>query len=347
MKIREVLSYDDVLLEPKESNILSRSEVNLESFLGPDLDFYLPIISSPMDTVSEASMCIAMADMGALGVVHRYNTIEDQVAIIQEVAQHFPSVSAACPAAAIGITGDFKMRASALAAAGIKILCLDAAHGHHILMERALKDLKDLLGDKIHLMAGNVATRHAFEDLASWGADSIRVGIGGGSICSTRIQTGHGIPTFQSILDCFKADVKRDVKIIADGGMRTSGDIVKALAAGADFVMLGSMLAGTDQAPGEMYTNINGVNVKTYRGMASQEAQHDWRGKIGSNEGISTFIPHKGSVYPILEELKRGIRSGLSYSGCRTLLEFQGAASFVKQTNAGQRESRTHILERA
>ena len=345
MKIQEALSYDDVLLVPRHSDILSRSEVNLQSFLG-NLSFDFPVISAPMDTVTEASMCIAMNDAGGLGVVHRYNTIEEQVEIIKDIINYFPAVHQIRPAAAIGITNDFYERAQALREAGVKILCLDVAHGHHTLMRDALLKLKDLFGEEIHLMAGNVAMCSAFEDLAHWGADSIKVGIGGGSICSTRIQTGHGIPTFHSILQCLKADIDRDVKIIADGGLRTSGDIVKALGAGADFVMLGSMLAGTDQSPGELYTNIHGEQVKSYRGMASQEAQTEWRGKMGSNEGISTFIPHKGSVYPILDELKRGIRSGLSYSGCRSILEFQASATFIKQTNAGQAESRTHILER-
>ena len=345
MKIQEVLSYDDVLLVPRHSDILSRSEVNLQSLLG-NLSFDFPVISAPMDTVTEASMCIAMNDAGGLGVIHRYNSIEEQVELVHEVINYFPAVHQIQPAAAIGITNDFYERAQALHEAGAKILCLDVAHGHHILMRDALLKLKDLFGDEVHLMAGNVAMRSAFEDLANWGADSIKVGIGGGSICSTRIQTGHGVPTFQSVLECSKADIARDVKIIADGGLRTSGDIVKALAAGADFVMLGSMLAGTDQSPGELYTNIQGEQVKSYRGMASQEAQTEWRGKVGSNEGISTFIPHKGSVYPILDELKRGIRSGLSYSGCRSITEFQASATFIKQTNAGQAESRTHILEK-
>ena len=346
MKIREVLSYDDILLVPKFSDIISRSEVNITSRLDSNLVFNLPIIASPMDTVSEAPMCIAMADAGGFGIIHRYNSIEEQVEQVKEIINYFPAIHAPAPAAAVGITGDFLERAQALKEGGVRILCLDVAHGHHSLMVAALQNLKRIFEDKLHLMAGNVATRKAFEDLARAGADSIRVGIGGGSICSTRLQTGHGIPTFQSILDCFGADIKRDVKIIADGGLRTSGDMVKALAAGADFVMAGSMLAGTDHSPGQIYTNIHGDQVKTYRGMASAEAQTEWRGKIGSKEGISTFIPYKGSVHPLLEEFKRGIRSGLSYSGCRTILELQAGATFVKQTNAGQRESQTHILDR-
>jgi len=279
MRIKEVLSYDDVLLIPRHSDILSRTEVSLYSFLSDKLPLNIPVISAPMDTVTEASMCVAMNEAGGLGVIHRYNSIEEQLEIVREVMNYFPPTNQMNIAAAIGITNDFYERAQALVNEGAKILCLDVAHGHHILMRDALLKLKDLFGDQVHLMAGNVAMRSAFEDLAHWGADSIKVGIGGGSICSTRIQTGHGVPTFHSVLECSKAEVDRDVKMIADGGLRSSGDIVKAIAAGADFVMLGSMLAATDQSPGELHTNIHGEQVKSYRGMASQEAQTEWRGK--------------------------------------------------------------------
>ena len=192
-------------------------------------------------------------------------------------------------------------------------------------------------------MAGNVATLEAFNDLADWGANSIRVGIGGGSICSTRINTGHGIPTYQSIHDCSYSN--RDAKIIADGGIKNSGDIVKALAAGADFVMLGSMLAGTDESPGEIFTSGN-KKYKVYRGMASRSAQMDWRGKSSSPEGVSTTIPYKGSVVNILQDVAGNIKSGFSYSGVRDLRELQSKATFLQQTPAGQYESSTHILRR-
>ena len=192
-------------------------------------------------------------------------------------------------------------------------------------------------------MAGNVATLEAFNDLADWGADSIRVGIGGGSICSTRLNTGHGVPTYQSVVDCARSD--RDAKLIADGGIKNAGDIVKALAAGADFVMLGSMLAGTDESPGETFTSEN-KKYKVYRGMASRSAQMEWRGKSSSPEGVSTTIPHKGSVVDILQDITGNIKSGFSYTGATSLEILQSKATFIRQTHAGQLESSTHILRR-
>jgi IMP dehydrogenase len=189
-------------------------------------------------------------------------------------------------------------------------------------------------------MAGNVATLEAFNDLADWGANSIRVGIGGGSICSTRIQTGHGMPTLHSIMECSLSD--RDAALIADGGIRNSGDVVKALAAGADAVMLGSLLAGTSQTPGEEIY-LNGEKHKTYRGMASKDAQIDWRGHFASVEGVSSTVPMKGSVSNVLSEIERGLRSGMSYSGAKTLSELHSKSEFIIQTAAGAAESSTHI----
>lgn len=336
MNIRKVLSFDDVLLTPKKSDICSRQEIDLTSKIG-DFSFKLPIISSPMDTVTEISMASTMNLYGGLGVVHRYNTIEEQVNLC--------SMGAWRRAAAIGVSGEeYLERALALAAVGIRILCVDVAHGHHSLMEEALGNLRDKLGNSVYLIAGNVATLEAFNDLSDWGADAVRVGIGGGSICSTRIQTGHGVPTFQSVLDCSVSD--RETVLIADGGIKNSGDIVKALAAGADFVMLGSLLAGTDESPGSVHSSSNGKKYKVYRGMASVEAQVDWRGEARSLEGISTTIPHKGSVKPILDALAQNIKSGLSYSGSRNIQEFQSKAQFILQTAAGQSESSTHILSK-
>jgi IMP dehydrogenase len=193
-------------------------------------------------------------------------------------------------------------------------------------------------------MAGNIATPDGYKALSRWGANSIRCNVGSGSICSTRVQTGHGIPGLHTIFECAKIKSKNGTKIIADGGIRTSGDIVKALAAGADFVMLGSMLAATTESPGDVIDTGNGLK-KSYRGMASKEAQMDWRGEYSSDEGIATMIDYKGSVKNILPELINGISSGLSYSGSRSIQELQENAMFVRQTTAGLSESRTHILK--
>ena len=333
--IGETVSFDDVLLQPKYSEIESRNQIDISSYLDEYTCLRLPVMSSPMDTVTETEMATAVSSSGGIGVVHRYNTIEEQVALAKKVKGHV--------ACAVGVTGDYEARAASLVEAGCRILCLDVAHGHHALVRTALKTLREELGDKVHLMAGNVATLEAFNDLADWGADSIRVGIGGGSICSTRLNTGHGVPTYQSVVDCARSD--RDAKLIADGGIKNSGDIVKALAAGADFVMLGSMLAGTDESPGEIFTSEN-KKYKVYRGMASRSAQMEWRGKSSSPEGVSTTIPYKGSVVDILQDITGNIKSGFSYTGATSLEILQSKATFIRQTPAGQLESSTHILRR-
>jgi len=404
--MKTALSFDDVLLVPRMSEIESRKDVDLSSVLkytdydeSLDLltgyEFSLPIISSPMDTVTGRDMMRAMHHAGGLGVGHRYCSIEEQVEMVRPTISypfkkkeekpdpkmtakellagkgypfapqwdkvymdphHSPRPSrdddylqdvksfSHTAAAAIGVTGDFLERAQELVKAECKILCIDVAHGHHISVKKALKKLKKQFGDDVVLIAGNVATARAFEHLSDWGADAIRVGIGGGSICSTRIQTGHGVPTLQSIMDC--AESEGDAKIIADGGIRNAGDIVKCLAAGADFAMLGSLLAGTDQTPGQVFTSAEGNKYKVYRGMASAEAQIDWRGKAKSLEGVSTTIPWKGSVKRILKDLEQNIRSGLSYSGAASIDDLYNSAKFIKQTQAGMRESFTHILSR-
>jgi len=339
MDFDQTLSFDDVLLTPKYSDIESRSQVDLASDLDNDHVFKLPVISSPMDTITERHMAIAMQKAGGLGVVHRYNTPEEQAHEVFKAATTYLGPVGA----AVGMTGDYIERAMRCHEAGANILCIDVAHGHHSMMERCIKSLKDEV-PHAHIMAGNVATLEAFDALASWGADSIRVGIGGGSICSTRMVSGHGMPTFQSILDCSRTTY--DTKIIADGGIKTTGDMVKALAAGADFVMVGSMLAGTKETPGETFVGKDQKKYKVYRGMASSAAQKSWRGKSSTPEGVSTTVPYRGSVESILKDIAGGIRSGLSYSGARSLEELRGRASFIRQSNAAQLESNTHILWR-
>ena len=333
--------FDDVLLVPQFSDIMSRSEIELISYLDQRHRFRLPIISSPMDTVTGPEMAKAMSELGGLGIIHRYNTITDQVAMIKSALNNKWAEGNEVVGVAVGVSGDYLQRASLAIKAGAKVICVDIAHGHHALMRHTLLTLKNTFGDNAHIMAGNVATLDAFNDLADWGADSIRVGIGGGSICSTRIQTGHGMPTFQSVIDCARSD--RDVKLIADGGIRTSGDIVKALAAGADFVMLGSLLAGTEETPGSTIFDKGGKR-KVYRGMASKDAQLEWRGHTASEEGVSSTVPYKGELKDVLGSLERGIRSGLSYTGAKNLKELRSKAQFIQQTSAGQRESFTHIM---
>jgi IMP dehydrogenase len=341
-KIIDAICFDDVLLVPQYSTIHSRKEIDLSlEVVNTNQRLSLPIISSPMDTVTECEMAHEMSLAGGLGIIHRYNTIDEQVKILAESIKAGVKI----PAASVGVSGDFLKRARSLVRAGADIICVDIAHGHHILMKEALSALRaDPYIKDVHIMAGNVATLHAFNDLADWGADSIRVGIGGGSICSTRIQTGHGMPTLQSVIDCAKSD--RDALLIADGGLRTSGDIVKAIAAGADMVMLGSLLSGTDESPGDiMHMPTEDRRFKSYRGMASVEAQVDWRGHASSIEGVSTTVDCKGPVSTVLHTLEKGLRSGLSYSGAKNILEFRSRSTFIKQSSSGAVESSTHILK--
>ena len=334
-KIKDTVAFDDVLLVPQYSEVMSRKDIDLSNQLSKSLTLDLPIISAPMDTVVNATMVNTLSDVGCLGVMHRYNDIPDQASMMSRIT--------GTKAAAIGITGDYLDRAATLVSIGVEIICVDVAHGHHVLAKRALKQLRSTVGEDIHIMAGNVATLEAFNDLSDWGADSIRVGIGGGSICSTRIQTGHGVPTLQSVLDCSLSD--RPAKLIADGGIKTSGDMVKALAAGADFVMVGSLLAGTTESPGGV-VYVDEKQFKSYRGMASVEAQIDWRGHASSIEGVSHMVPYRGPVRNIIKNLEGGIRSGLSYSGALNISELQNKAQFIKQTSAGLYESKTHIKAR-
>ncbi len=332
------LTYDDVLLMPQYSDIKSRQEIEVDTVLGGrysrPIHLKLPIISSPMDTVTEAKMANVMNRSGGLGIIHRYCTVDKQARMVRKI-------DAGMKAAAIGVTGDFHDRARALVAMGAGILCVDVAHGHHIKVKKTIAELRKMFKDNIHIMTGNVATPQAFVDLSDWGADSVRVGIGGGSVCSTRIVTGHGMPNFSAIMACAHSDGK--AAIIADGGIRNSGDMVKAFAAGADAVMVGSLLAGTHEAPGEWVEDPTGQRCKKIRGMASSEAQSQWRGWTSVAEGVSRCIPDKGPVKGVVKQLSNGIKSGLSYSGCLDLSIFPAKAEFVMQTSLGMGESVPHL----
>ena len=338
------LTYDDILLVPQYSEIQTRNQVDLQNSLGFHPNLSIPIISAPMDTVTGVDMAVKISELGGLGIIHRYNSIEDQFNMVFDAKAQGANVIGA----AIGVTGDYLERAEQLVKAGVDVICIDIAHGHHSSMRDALKAVKNAF-PTTHIMAGNIATGEAYKELCEWGADSIKVGIGNGSICSTRIQTGHGFPSVSALQECKRqAEYRKKIgfhaaKIIADGGIKNSGDIVKAIASGADFVMLGSLLAGTKEAPGDLITTVEGSR-KVYRGMASREAQNDWRGKSSAPEGISTTIPYKGELESIFSDLVGGIKSGFSYSGAKNISEFQEKAKMIQQTSAGQYESWTHIL---
>lgn len=339
---KAAITYEDILLVPQYSEIQSRSDVDLSSILSTYPELKYPIISAPMDTVTGVDMAIEIDRLGGVGILHRYNTVQEQINMVREVKK----AGARKVGIAVGVIGDFLERVQAAVSIGVDLICVDIAHGHHISMKRALGLLRERYPN-IHIMAGNVATAQGYKDLSDWGADSVKVGIGNGSICSTRIHTGHGVPSVTAIMECSRISetMLYPAKIIADGGIKNSGDIVKALAVGADFVMLGSLFAGTKESPGELITTPNGSR-KVYRGMASREAQTDWRGKSSAPEGISTTIPYKGELEPLFMDLVGGIKSGFSYTGARNISEFQARARFIQQTAAGQQESWTHILSR-
>ncbi len=346
---KEVLSFDDVILEPQYSLLETRKNIDTSvkvCFNNNVLDFKAPIISSPMSTVTEAHMSNAMISQGGLGIIHRYNTIDFQAKLLGYVNHRDYR------AAAIGASGDFKERLAELVKNDLNVVCIDIAHGDHILMEKAITYTRSEY-PHLFVIAGNIATGHAYKRLALAGAHAVRASVGSGSICTTRIQTGHGIPTFQAILDCDEArkeylESGKDWPtpyIIADGGIKNSGDIVKSLAAGADFVMLGSMLSGTRETPGKVIIQ-DGKKVKRYNGMASKVAQKNWKGTYNSIEGVASYVPYKGTTSKVLSEIMSNVRSGMSYSGAQTLEELKVNAVFRKQTNSSHVEGNPHIFNR-
>jgi IMP dehydrogenase len=341
LRAEKALSYDDLLLVPNYSEVKSRVSVKLTSDIG-NYTTKIPIIASCMSTVTDHRMLIAMHKAGGFGIMHRFNSPLEQCEEIQKAK----SAGVNLLAAAVGITGDYLTRAVWLSAAGARVICIDVAHGHHVLVKEAILKIKSYLPD-IFLIAGNVATAEGFWDLSSWGADAVRIGVGGGSICSTRINTGSGIPTAQSIIDCDEISERKNLKtlIIADGGCTCSGDIVKALALGVDYVMLGSLLSGTFECPGPIICKGKRL-YKRYAGMASERAQqNNTKGKVYSVEGVSTLVPYKGMVSNVLEKLTQNIKSGLSYSGANNLQELRVKAKFIQQTTLGAKETGLHIYD--
>lgn len=331
----QAITFDDVLLIPSYNHHESRRIVNTGVTDRQGLlTLALPVMSSNMDTITESNMANFMHSKGGIGVLHRFLTIPDNIKQFKACeGQVFVSVG--CSTAELE-------RAEALRDAGADFFCVDVAHAHAKYVGKMLKNLRQLLGSRC-IMAGNVATYAGADYLASCGADIIKAGIGGGSVCSTRIKTGFGVPMLTCIQDC----ARTDRSIVADGGIRTSGDIVKALAFGADFVMIGGMLAGTEPTPGKVITKEDGTKVKRYRGMASREAQegflgqmHEWK----TAEGVSTDVPYSEQQDAIMGDIIGGLRSGLTYAGADTVSELQRKLNFVQVTQAGRVESMPHKL---
>jgi IMP dehydrogenase len=346
------LTFDDISLIPRLSTIKSRSEVQLHTVLGTTrpLCLRLPIISAPMDTVSSPALAAILSDAGGICMLHRYMSIEEQVGQIAAARELAADKDRFQIGGAVGATGDFLGRATALVAAGAKVVCVDMAHGHSYAARDAIMAIRAAHPD-LHIMAGNIATAEAYNDLTAWGADSLRVSIGSGSCCETRVNTGHGVPALHSVMDvvqnahkAYKPDGKPlyPAGIILDGGIRNPGDIVKALAVGAQAVMMGSMLAGTDESPGRRIS-VDGKEKIVFRGMASPESQLEWRGYVGSDEGTSHYVDPKGPVQAVIDKIANGVRSGLSYSGARSIEDFHSKAKFVQQTVAGLIEGKPHI----
>lgn len=337
------LTYDDVLLRPAASDVLPH-EVRLGTFLTERIELGIPLMSAAMDTVTESEMAIAMAEAGGIGVIHRNMPLEIQVREVKAVK------AAGHPVAAAVGTTDGLEKATALYEAGCDAVIVDTAHGHSKGVLQTVRAIREAHPDA-NLIGGNVATAEGTTALIEAGVDAVKVGVGPGSICTTRVVAGVGVAQLSAVAECAKAARTYRVPIIADGGIRTSGDIVKAIAAGANTVMLGSALAGTDEAPGELVI-VRGSTWKAYRGMGSLGAmtkgsrdRYFQEGVATEKlvpEGVSARVPYRGKVGNILAGLLGGLRSGMGYTGSPSIKHLQENARFVRITNAGLRESRVH-----
>lgn len=331
------LSYDDVLLVPQRSPVDSRDDVDLGTELAEGVELSIPVVTAAMDTVTEAEMARAVAEVGGLGVVHRFLPIDEQTAMVRGVTDDDLQVGAA-----VGIAEDHLQRADALVDAGACLLVVDVAHGH---MERTLETVAELAEHfpDTPLCAGNVVTTDGVADLAAAGADCVKVGVGPGSHCTTREVTGFGVPQFTAVERCAAAAAEHDVTTIADGGITSPGDAVKALLVGADAVMMGGFFAGCEESPGGI-VEIDGERFKRSRGMstaAAAEDRDDKEGDVEADEGVEAVTPYTGPVGPRVREFTAGIRSGLSYAGGHDLAAAREKAEFieVRETTKGRNGS--------
>ena len=346
--IKEALTFDDVLLLPKYSNILP-SNTNISLKFTKKISLKVPFLSSAMDTVTESKMAIAIAKEGGLGIIHRNLNIKRQTSEVKKVKSANLYVGAA-----IGTNNEDLERAKSLLDNGVDLIVIDTAHGHSEKVLKILSKIKKTVKN-IPICVGNIATGEAAKKLYNSGADIIKVGIGPGSICTTRMVAGIGVPQISAIIEVKEALKKKNIKIISDGGIKFSGDIAKALAAGADAIMMGSIFAGTDESPGEKFKS-NGKFYKKYRGMGSIGAmsagsanryfQKNFKDKSKFvPEGVEGRVEYKGKVSKIIYQLQGGLRSSMGYIGAKNLKEINKKAKFIKITKAGFYESMVHSVE--
>ena len=347
--IKEALTFDDVTLAPKYSEILP-SEVNTTVQLTKNLKLKIPLLSSAMDTVTESKMAIAIAKSGGIGVIHRNLDIQNQIHEIKKVKKQKLLVGAAVGAG----PNEFK-RAEAIVKEGVDLIVVDTAHGHTKKVGEIIKFIKKFKNKRASLCAGNIATSEAAEFLIKLGVDIIKVGIGPGSICTTRLVAGIGVPQLSAILSVRNGLKNKNIKIISDGGIKYSGDLAKAFAAGADAVMIGSLFAGTDEAPGKLIKK-NGKLFKSFRGMGSigamnkgsadryfQNKQKDISKYVP--EGVEGFAKYKGDVGSIIYKLIGGLRSSMGYLGSKNITKLRIKPNFFKITKAGFYESMVHNVD--
>lgn len=344
------LTYDDVLLLPDASEVVP-SEVNTSTWLTRNITLEVPVISSAMDTVTESTMAIAMAKAGGIGIIHRNLAIDEQVTHMKLVK------NVGLAGAAVGVGDDGFARAQALIEAGVDVVVVDTAHGHHRAVLDAIERIKKFSAT-IEIIGGNVATRAGAQALINAGADAVKVGVGPGSICTTRVVAGVGVPQITAIMEAAKACNKAGIPLIADGGLQYSGDIVKAIVAGANSVMLGSLLAGCEESPGQL-VEIDGRKYKAYRGMGSLGAMQS-RGEQKSYskdrymqddvlsedklvpEGIEGRVAYRGPVAEVIHQLIGGLRSGMGYAGAPDIQTLRREGRLIQITAAGLQESHPH-----
>jgi IMP dehydrogenase len=346
--IKEALTFDDVLLIPKFSSTLP-TETNLSINLAKNLKLKIPFLSSAMDTVTESKMAIAIAHQGGLGVIHRNLSINSQIKEIKKVKNKKLLVGAA-----VGTSEEDVLRAKSILDAGLDLLVIDTAHGHSLKVINTLKKIRKF-SNKIPICVGNIATGEAAVKLYNEGADILKVGIGPGSICTTRMIAGIGVPQITAIRNVKKSMKNKKIKIISDGGIKFSGDLVKAIAAGADAIMMGSIFAGTEESPGKKFKYKNKL-YKSYRGMGSIGAmsagssnryfQKNYKDKSKFvPEGVEARVLYKGSVEKIIYQLQGGLRSSMGYIGAKKIEEIYKKGKFIKITKAGFYESMVHSVE--